>query len=510
MWGRSKADEIAKTTAVIRNRYATVLGLDLEEHPDGSSPDAPLGREDHDEPTSRSKPRTVAETSPPAGVVLAGASAPLSHKTDPQHARHGAGPESLIPNALTPEHTSQNTEERPPDPFTTFEQNTNDDTSSLRRTLLLSGTTPAQDRSESPDALQSTVDAALTQLTEKSDELLDTQAKLFEKTVAQIANQNSAQAEERVRETLSRLEAYLAQADEMKLTMDENLAHLAKHTTEAAQVQSKVLEENLTQITQQIASRLQEELAPMASRFESYRAQADQMHATLETALTSFTQKTEETAQIQARSFEEKIAHLSEQTLSQAQESLHSDITQARETAAHSFEEQMTVLADRLYAERQDRMLAELERTSEELSGQLGKQIEQRCEASLQEALQVLEDRLLTESTRRETSETPASGNRAAPLPENFAAWSKAQLAVLQQQAGDLSTHLLDQVRAESQAIAQQLQDRLKTDTQFLETRIVETLQGKLQTLTDEFRSLAERAFARNEFDTEPPRPTSE
>lgn len=509
MWGRGKTEEIAKTTAVIRNRYATVLGLDLEEHPDSSSPDGSLGREDH-QPASKSKLQALAEPSPPASAVLAGASASFLHKTDPQPARHGAGPESLIPNALTPERLSQDSEERPPDPLTTFEQHANDYTSSLRRTLLLNGTTPAQDGSVSPGALQSTVEAALTYLTEKGDELLETQAKLFEKTVAQIANQHPSQAEERLRETVSRLEAYLAQADEMKLTMDENLANLAKHTTEAAQVQSKVLEENLTEITQQIGSRLQQELAPMASRLEDYRAQVDQMHATLETALTSFTLKTEEAAHQQARSFEEKIAHMSEEALSQTQDSLHSEITQLREAAAHSFEEQMTAVADRLYAERHDRMLAELQRTSEELGGQLGKQIEQRCEASLQQALQVLQDRLLAESTRLETSETPVTGNSAAPLPENIEVWSKRQLAVLEQRAGDLSTHLLDQVRAESQAIAQQLQDRLKTDTQFLETRIVDTLQGKLQTLTDEFRSLAERAFTRNEFDAELSRPTSE
>jgi vacuolar-type H+-ATPase subunit H len=81
-------------------------------------------------------------------------------------------------------------------------------------------------------------------------------------------------------------------------------------------------------------------------------------------------------------------------------------------------------------------------------------------------------------------------------LKENFEAWSKAQLEIIQQQAGKFSSDLLTQARAEAESIAEQVQTRLKSDAQTLETRTVEAMHGRLGKIADEFRSILERAFA--------------
>jgi len=202
--------------------------------------------------------------------------------------------------------------------------------------------------------------------------------------------------------------------------------------TAAAHGQISGLEENLGKIAEQIGSRLQAEFGPLAGRVEGYRAQTQEMTATLEGALARFTEGTEEAAKRQAWLFDEKIAKVSEQAVSQVQESVQSGIAKLCDTATQSLEQQIA---------------------------SLGESVERR-------------------------------------LKENLEAWSKAQLEIIQQQASKLSSGLLSHARAESESIAQSLQARLKSEAQLLETKTLEAMHGKMQRITDEFRSIFERALS--------------
>ncbi|MBV8550507.1 MAG: hypothetical protein JOY54_04350 [Acidobacteriaceae bacterium] len=302
----------------------------------------------------------------------------------------------------------------------------------LKQTDLATMTARLQDCSVAADAPQSTVETALIDLTRKSEELVDKQARLFEESLARIGSKSLSQAEASVRRAVSRLENCFAEAQELKSTMDDSLANLARKMTEAAQGQINALEENLANIAGQIGTRIQAELDPVATRMESYRAQVQEMDAAFETTLTRFTQKMEEAAQGQTRSLEEKIASISEHAVSQAQDSFHGGMMQLREAAERSFEDRIACLS---------------------------------------------------ESVERH-------------LKESFEAWSKAQLEIVQQQADKLSADLLGQLRAESETVVHHLHERLKSDAQLLETQTLQAVQGKLQKVMDEVQLTLGRAFA--------------
>ena len=140
-------------------------------------------------------------------------------------------------------------------------------------------------------------------------------------------------------------------------------------------------------------------------------------------------------------------------------------------------------------------MLDQLQRNSQQLSQELLKQIQNKCEESLDQAVSVVNDRLLMQAALLKESGERLVENVQARLQEKLEAWSKAQLEAVQQQAGNVSADVLNQMRAESEAIAQHLDERLKSDTHLLETRVVEVMQEKLQKINAEFRSMVDRAF---------------
>lgn len=389
MWGKSRVDD-EETAKAVRNRLITVLGLEHSEaKEDLTVVAAPLRSEAID-----AQAEMLAASSP---TVLER----LSETQDGSHLVLDLPLKTSVENGASSE---------PSGPATAAS---------------------VQNGAAKPGEVYSTVDAALTELTQKSDELVDKQTRRFEESLAEIGNKTLSQAEATVRRSVSRLENCVAEAHEAGLTMDESLTSLAQKMTQAAQGQISGLEENLGKIAEQIGSRLQAEFGPLASRVEGYRTQTQEMTATLEGALARFTQGTEETAKRQARLFDEKLAKASEQAVSQVQESVQSGIAQLRETAAQSLEQQIA---------------------------SLGETIEKR-------------------------------------LKENMEAWSKAQLEIIQQEASKLSSGLLNQARAESEDIAQSLQARLKSEAQILETKTLEAMHGKMRRITDEFRSIFERAL---------------
>jgi hypothetical protein len=391
MWGKTKIDE-EEAAKVASSRLITVLGLDHSDLRDGASPPAP---------SSNSEPIN------PGGK----ASGPSIYAMLERLSRRQGGSDRPVETPCGPK--------------------AEDDMSVLQANRA-SATMCVQNEPLKTSEAHAPAACAVIELTQNSERPVEKRAWQFEESVIRQEVKTVSQVDEAVRPTASLLENFVADDHEMEMTMDENLANLARKMTEAAHGQINILEESLAKVAERVSSRIQTEFEPIAKRVESYRAQAEEMNSTLESALARFTQRAEDAAKAQAWLFDEKIARVSEQAVSHAQENVQNGITQLRETATHSFEEQLAAL---------------------------GESLERR-------------------------------------LKENFEAWSKTQLEMAQQQASKFSSDLLGQVRAESENIVQYLQTRLKSDAQVLETKTFDAMQSKLQKATEEFRLVLERTLA--------------
>jgi hypothetical protein len=391
MWGKAKIDD-EETAKVASSRLITVLGLD------------------HSEVRDRVSSPVRASGSEPINAGVRTPGSPI-HAMEQRPSQREDG-------------TDRGLE-------TPSGQKSQGDMS-FHQTSRVGAATCVQDAPRRADELHATVEDALTELSQKSETLVEKRARQFEESLSRIGTKTLSEVDATAPRTASRLENCVAETDGMELTMDESLANLARKMTEAAHGQISILEESLANIAEQVGSRIQREFEPLAKRVENYHAQAEEMNSNLESALARFTQRAEDAAKAQAWLLDEKITRISEQAVSQAQESVQSGITQFRDTAAQSFEERIAAF---------------------------GESVEKR-------------------------------------LKESFEAWSKAQLEIVQQQASKLSSDLLSQVRSESENIAHYLHARLKSDAQLLETKTFDGMQSKLQKVTEEFRSVLERTLA--------------
>jgi hypothetical protein len=391
MWGKTKIDEeeAAKTAS---SRLITVLGLDHSDLRDGASPPAPS---------------SISEPINPAGKTSGSSIYAMLERLS----RREGGSDRAVVTPSGPK--------------------AEDDTSFLQTNRASATMCVENEPLRTSEAHLPAVSVA-TEPTLNSERLVEKSVRQFEATMTRQEVKTVSQVDATMRPTASLLENFVADDHEMEMTMDENLANLARKMTEAAHGQINTLEESLAKVAERVSSRIQTEFEPIAKRVESYRAQAEEMNSTLESALARFTQRAEDAAKAQAWLFDEKIARVSEQAVSHAQENVQNGITQLRETATHSFEEQIAAL---------------------------GESLERR-------------------------------------LKETFEAWSKTQLEMAQQQASKFSSDLLSQVRTESENIVQYLHTRLKSDAQVLETKTFDAMQSKLQKATEEFRSVLERTLA--------------
>ena len=399
MWRRSNPDEEAKTNA-IKNRFATVLGLDLQNDKNGAA----------SAPEHQSREEQLPSTRP-ATKTLANANSGLSsQKFDLQSSPAVVTPEPALVATQTPEITtdlhaltgileppetdcadrqlhadrtaigttllveevpdrfSQKVEETPPERENHFGHTSTPEVVPNGKEISPALTMRAKGAPKAPGTPSLDVDTAVAELTRKSEELLDRQARLFEDTLTRIGNTTLSQAQASVHRTVSRLETYFAQAEEMK--------------------------------------------------------------STLEAILTRVSERAEDVAQRQASVLEEKVVRTSEQAISQAQENIRGQMANLAENAVRSFEEQIS---------------------------SLGKLMEAR-------------------------------------LKESFESSCKAQLDIMQQQAANFSEDLLNGFRKDSATVAHSLEE-LKSDTQRLEARVIEVMQGKFQKATEEIRSVLERVF---------------
>jgi hypothetical protein len=375
MWGKNKAAQEAQVNA-IRNRFATVLGLTLNNQSDDEAtsgltsqaleePSAPVitattannesfvGGIDPQDPPASEAPESVTPTTLNPGVEYVQKSAEAFEPIEFE------GPEIQIQPDITrieapspavqgvPLHLSHRTEEALPGPLRSSGQTVPNGLLQHRQPLLPGAATRAEDRPDASDAFRSNIEAALAELTRKSEGLIERQARLLEDMLTRAGDKTVSQAQASVHRTVSRFETYFAQAEEMK--------------------------------------------------------------STLEATLTRFGERTEESAKTQAKYFEEEIARISEQAISQAQESLRGEVIHLREAATHSFQHQLA---------------------------SAGESLERR-------------------------------------LKESFEVWSKSQLEIIQQQVGNLSADLLSRVRIESEErIVEAMQGKLQKVTNELRSAL--------------------------------------
>jgi hypothetical protein len=413
MWGKTKKRQDVDANQA-KDRLVSMLGLDPDEHEPASELASRMPFEILTEPApaTASSKRTPAEVFEPAAVD------PSAIETDLDSA--GIAALSAAVRAL-PERLAQKTEE------------------ALMGTPM-EAPSPTAGAPQVPvplEDLRRIVADELAGLSEKSDQLLDGQAKLFEEKLAGVANRALSQSEASVHRTVSRLEAFFSEAKQIESTMGESVANLAREATEALHQQNKILQTDLSQLASLIESQVTVGLEPVTGRIQNYRAQAEEVSSELEARLTRFAQKTAEAGLAQTQLFEEKIAAISEKAVSEAQITVEHRMAQLRETAMRSLEDEIASLSARL-------------------------------------------ERSHLESFERR-------------LDEMFEA-AKAKIAVVQQESSNFSADLLSQMRTESEAIARDFHERLQLDAHALSANLMVRMRTRLQKLTDEFRSIFDSA----------------
>jgi hypothetical protein len=94
------------------------------------------------------------------------------------------------------------------------------------------------------------------------------------------------------------------------------MAQLSQETGETAQAQAKAFEESLAQISGQLISRTQEGLDTISSRVEGTRLQAEEINSTLQATMVRFGRETQEAARAHTMAFDEKLRGLFDENLS--------------------------------------------------------------------------------------------------------------------------------------------------------------------------------------------------
>ncbi|MBV9265071.1 MAG: hypothetical protein JO061_02770 [Acidobacteriaceae bacterium] len=279
----------------------------------------------------------------------------------------------------------------------------------------------------------------LADLSAKSERLLEERARLFEEKLVAIVNKTLSQSEANVHKTVSRLESSFAQAKEIQSSLGDSLACLTKQAMEAVQTQTKTVEKDLSTIAGLIESQVTAGLAPVTNRIQECRAQAEEVHSTLQTSLAQVTRETAGAVLSQTQLFEQKVSEISAQAASQAESRLEARMGELREIAIRSLDDEIRSLSDRLQRSHIENLQKGLDETFES---------------------------------------------------------SRAKVQLVQQEFTNFSTDLLNQMRTESENIARNFHKRLQSDAQSVATNMVATMRGKLQKLADEFSKMFDGAFA--------------
>jgi hypothetical protein len=109
--------------------------------------------------------------------------------------------------------------------------------------------------------LLSILNAETSHLVQKTKELIETQTKLFEHTLARMLSQAFSQAEASLHKAASRLETCYAQITETEQVVDRSGEYPSRDAIESALRQTHEFEGNLANIAKQFESGIQAELA---------------------------------------------------------------------------------------------------------------------------------------------------------------------------------------------------------------------------------------------------------
>jgi hypothetical protein len=231
------------------------------------------------------------------------------------------------------------------------------------------------------------LDAALTNFAWKSDEAAEKKLKLFEENLLKTAGKIVAQVQTSLLSTLSPLEHFSSEADQMKSAFDASLDNFAKNTEEAARAQAVVFEETLGKISRQLVSEAQQGLEALSSRAKGSSGHPEEMTAAIEAALGRFAQETQVAAEAQAKLFEEKLTKVSQLIASQAQRGL--DSASNREESSQAQMEALNSALESAFTRftQQTREAAHAQaKVFEETLGVVSRQIVSQTQAGLESA----------------------------------------------------------------------------------------------------------------------------
>jgi hypothetical protein len=395
-------------------------------------------------------------------------------------------------------------------------------------------TDPAASRR--PDAAQVTTASGSTHSAWNAEYATETQLKIFEENLTRIASKIVSQAQASMHRTVARLESSLAQVEEMNSSIDASFASFSRRTGEVADARARAFEDSLARMCEQTVSEahaslqdevadsaeslgrsLEQQIASFTERLRASEVQSNRVLARVgelrqqcdsrveelvpeirdlgREAMRSEMENLKVTAREELKAYASSVAEESrgqaESVLSAATDEFIERESRSRlQEALRQFRERdaqgLSTEIQKVYSEERDAVIRRLKKESEELGGAASRQIQTGCERSLNDALDRMHDRLLDAATLLREREDKIVERLEAQLQERFEAVSGAQLEAFRNQAGDFPTALLNQVRAESEAIAHSLCDRLRSDTQLLETRLVEAIEGKLKKAAEE------------------------
>ena len=358
-----------------------------------------------------------------------------------------------------------------------------------------------------------------TDLSQQCEQVFEAQSKLFEERLARIAEERFSQAQANAHRLVSRLEAYLTQAEQTKSSIDASLTNLSRTSREAADAQTDILEANLAKIANQIASRMDAVLGPLTSRIDGYRTQVGEMNSALELTLTGFTRRTQDAAQTQGLAFERNLTGVCEQTITQAQESLRREITQLRDAATHSLEGQIVSLVERVrHSESQaETLLARVEDARLQYDSELERVqrgIRELTQQEMSSAIDILKDRTTKEiealavttsqeirarvhneaaAAINEFVETGCHARVQEALRDAYEKSEQELIAKFQNMSSRTQQLTFDQLRTRSQELGSEIIGQIRnTSDEHLE-QAVSALQDQLQTQTAQLRESGEQ-----------------
>ncbi|HEV2424854.1 MAG TPA: hypothetical protein VGZ29_08505 [Terriglobia bacterium] len=305
------------------------------------------------------------------------------------------------------------------------------------------------------EELKSSLELALSNFSQRTQEAVQVQAQAFGQEVGRIAQQTLGQAEDNIDNRIAKLQEGATRSLEEQIT---GLAEQVRNSQSEAE----------TLLAKVQGSRLQ-----YGSEIDSARRSIGELHQKgIESALKTLkSQAGKEIEALTAKASQEIRDQIRSEAAAAASEFVEQEgrarIQQAFHGSYEKFEQDLSARLQNLFSENQQLTLDQLRTKSQELGAEFIKQIQRRCEERLEQAGVTLDDGLRTQAERLRESAESLSREIEAGLQENLQAWSKAHLEAVHQQANiesavdALSDQAAKEIKALTASVSQEVRDRV-------------------------------------------------